>query len=258
MKTIIIEDEKVAAEALQTLIGEIDTTIQVAAVLQTIDESVEWFDTMPPPDLAFMDIHLADGSAFKIFEQTTVACPVIFITAYDEFALKAFEVNSIDYILKPVCAKELQRAINKFRNFKGTFDIDSKLLSGIKKPATCKSCFLIPFKDKLIPLSASDIATVFIDGKTLKIMTFDEKAYFIDSTLDEWMLQLDPSQFYRANRQYIISRQAIKDISIWFGGKLSVNLCVSTPEKVIVSKARVGHFKNWMSGLYNSSVSNFQ
>jgi len=252
MRTVIIEDEKVAAEALQALLGEIDATIEVAAVLQTIDESVEWFVTEPPPDLVFMDIHLADGSAFAIFEQVKIPCPVVFTTAYDEFALKAFEVNSIDYLLKPLDLKALQRAINKFRNLTVTqYDNNLliNLLSSIKQERTTyKSCFLIPVKDKLIPLATDDIALIYIDYKTLKALTLNEKVYLLDASLDEWMIQLNPAKFYRANRQYIISRNAIKDISLWFGGKLSINLTITPPERILVSKARAADFKAWMAG----------
>ena len=253
MKVVIIEDEIVAAQALQTLIEEVNPHIQVIAVLQSIDESVEWFQTCPAPDLVFLDIHLADGSAFTIFEKTNVSCPIIFTTAYDEYALKAFEVNSIDYLLKPVNKKDLERAIDKFKNF--TFhsdnntDLINKLLTSIKQnTVSYKSHFLVPEKDKLIPLTIHDIAYIFIDAKIVKAVTFNNRIYYLDWVLDDLMLQLNPVQFFRANRQYIIAHKAVKDISIWFGGKLSVNLTVSTPERILVSKARTGEFKKWFAG----------
>ncbi|MDR1722675.1 MAG: LytTR family DNA-binding domain-containing protein [Tannerella sp.] len=251
MRTVIIEDEKVAAEALQALLSEIDATIEVTAVLQTIDESVEWFVTEPPPDLVFMDVHLADGSAFAIFEQVKIPCPIVFTTAYDEFALKAFEVNSIDYLLKPIDRRALQRAINKFRNLTAIQDnnqLIANMLSVIKQERRYKSCFLIPVKDKLIPLATVDIALICIDDKSLKVLTLSGKTYLLNASLDEWMIQLDPALFYRANRQYIISRHAISDISVWFGGKLSVNLTVPSPDRILVSKARVADFKSWVAG----------
>jgi len=252
MKAIIIEDEVAAANALQALISEVEPEIEISAILQSIDESVEWFQTSPRPDLVFMDIHLADGSAFSIFEQVTISCPIIFTTAYDEFALKAFEVNSIDYILKPIDKRELSRAIQKFKNLaaRNLFDNNllTKLLYEIKQNSNVyKASFLIPVKDKFIPLSACDIACIYIDGKTLKALTFSGVSFNLDGTLDDWILQLDPKKFYRANRQYIIAKQAIKDASIWFGGKLSANLSVQTPERIIVSKARVGDFKKWFT-----------
>jgi two-component system LytT family response regulator len=253
MRAVIIEDEIAAAQALQVLIKEIDVDIEIVAVLQTIDESVEFFDTPPGIDLAFMDIHLADGSAFVIFERTVIPCPVIFTTAYNEYALKAFEVNSIDYILKPIERKSLQRAIDKYRNF--VFQpaennaLLKRLLESVRQSATTyKSCFLIPLRDKLILLAVADIACIFIDDRTVRALTVREKTFTLDQTLDDLMLQLDPSQFFRANRQYIIARRAVKDISIWFGGKLSVNLTVETPERIIVSKAKAGEVKEWLAG----------
>jgi two-component system LytT family response regulator len=251
MKALIVEDEVIAARALRSLVEEACPGVEVVAVLQSIDESVEWFETSPPPDLAFMDIHLADGSAFTIFEKTTVPCPVIFTTAYDEHALKAFEVNSIDYLLKPINKKDLERAINKYRHLSPRpgdhRDLIDKLLSSVRQPAY-RSCFLVPEKDKLIPLATRDIACIFIDARVVKAITRDRRVYYMDRVLDDLMLHLDPALFFRANRQYIIAREAVKDISLWFGGKLSVNLAFPVPEKILISKARAGEFKKWFAG----------
>jgi len=252
MKTIIIEDEEIAAQTLQDLLQKIDTSIDVLAVLPSIEESVEWFSLNPPPDLAFMDIHLADGSSFAIFEKTTVACPVIFTTAYDEYALKAFEVKSIDYLLKPVERKALERALSKFRDFspKPQFDpgMLTELVASVKANMTRgKSNFLIPHKDKLIPLSISKIAFIYSENKMTGIHTFDGEKHHIDASLDELYKQLDADNFFRANRQYIIARKAIKDMSQWFGSKLSVNLTVAVPEKIIIAKVRVSEFKGWFT-----------
>lgn len=253
MKAVIIEDEIVAAQALQTLIGEINPDIRIIAVLQSIDESVEWFRTSLLPDLVFMDIHLADGSAFTIFEKVNVSCPIIFTTAYDEYALKAFEVNSIDYLLKPINKQDLKRAIDKYKNFSFHPDINTnlinKLLKSLKQDtASYKSYFLVPEKDKLIPLATHDIAYIGIDSKMVKAITFDNRTYYMNLILDDLIRQLDPSLFFRANRQYIIAHKAVKDASLWFGNKLSVNLTVPTPDRIFVSKARVGEFKSWFVG----------
>ncbi|MDR3218842.1 MAG: LytTR family DNA-binding domain-containing protein [Dysgonamonadaceae bacterium] len=253
MKAVIIEDEIVAAKALQTLIQEVDADIQISAILQSIDESVEWFQTSPTPDVVFMDIHLADGSAFNIFEKTTISCPIIFTTAYDEYALKAFEVNSIDYLLKPINKKDLERAIHKYKHFSSypdkNLDLINKLLASLKQTnVTYKSYFLVPEKDKLIPLLVNDIATIYIDTKIVKAVTVGNRVYYLDQVLDDLMQQLDPALFFRANRQYIVSKKAIKDISIWFGSKLSINLSVSVPERILVSKVKVSEFKKWFAG----------
>ena len=250
MKAVIIEDESLAAQALQKLISEVSPETEIIAMLESIEDSVDWLGTHPMPDVLFMDIHLADGSSFAIFEQVEVTCPIIFTTAYDEYALKAFEVNSIDYLLKPINKDDLQRAINKYKALTSPIDnkehIDALMtqLGGKKK---YKSCFLIPERDKLIPLATNNIACIFIDLKTVKAISLDKHTFYLSQTLDELMNQLDPEAFLRANRQFIVSRHAIKDISIWFGNKLSLNLNVDVPEKIIVSKARVSEFKNWFA-----------
>ena len=252
MKTVIVEDEIFAAQALQGLIDEIDTTIEVLAVLQSAEDSIEWFDTHPVPDLVFMDIHLADGSSFAIFDAVNITCPIVFTTAYDEYALKAFEVNSIDYLLKPINRKDLERAINKYKNLMVGFDNNSalinKLMASLKQgERTYKSYFLVSERDKLIPLATADVACIFIDEKMVKAVTFAGRTYYLDQTLDELMLQLSPIDFFRANRQYIIARKAVKNMTVWFGGKLAVNLSVQTPEKIIVSKLKAGEIKRWIA-----------
>ncbi len=250
MKAIIIEDENAAAQSLQTLVQEIAPDIEVVVTLETIEESVEWFDENPMPNLVFMDIHLADGSSFAIFEKVEITCPIIFTTAYDEYALKAFEVNSIDYLLKPINKVDLERALNKYKNLAGVPEkasLDGLLqqMGNLKKKY--KTCFLLPERDKLIPLATSNIAYIFIDTKTVKAISMDNHTFYLSQTLDEIMSQLDPEVFFRANRQFIISRNAVKDLSVWFGNKLSINLIVPVPEKIIVSKARVGEFKTWFA-----------
>jgi Response regulator of the LytR/AlgR family len=249
MKTVIVEDEFIATQALERLIREVDKDIQVVAVLQSVEESIEWFSQNPAPDFVFMDIHLGDGSSFSIFDKTNITCPIIFTTAYDEYALKAFELNSIDYLLKPINKKDLERAIGKFRNFTSkndNTDMVANILATLQQTKDIyKSHFLIPYKDKLQPLAVDKIAFLYSEFKIAKITTFDGQAFMVDYSLDELSRQLDPSLFFRVNRQYIIAHKAIKDISIWFGGKLSVNLYVPTPEKIIVSRARVPGFKEW-------------
>ena len=250
MKALIIEDESIAAQALETLIKETSPETEIIDVLQTIEESVEWFEENPMPDLVFMDIHLADGSSFAIFEKVEITCPIIFTTAYDEYALKAFEVNSIDYLLKPINKADLERALKKFNSFASTPDKASlngllTQMGSLKKKY--KTCFLIPERDKLVPLATSNIAYIFIDTKTVKAVSKDGHTYYLNQTLDDIMAQLDPEVFFRANRQFIISREAVKDLSIWFGNKLAINLTVPVPEKIIVSKARVGEFKSWFA-----------
>lgn len=251
MKALIIEDEVLAAQSLQKLITEVAPDTEIIGVLQSIEESVAWFDENPMPDLVFMDIHLADGSSFAIFEQTQITCPIIFTTAYDEYALKAFEVSSIDYLLKPINRNDLMRAMNKYNNLVSAKSFDSQsLLEVIQKFKTNKnyrSCFLVPERDKLIPLPTANIAFIYIGDKSVKTITLDEHTYYMSQTLDEIMSQLNPNDFFRANRQFIVSRKAIKDMTIWFGNKLSLNLLVKIPEDIIISKAKVAEFKTWFA-----------
>ena len=251
MKALIIEDEILAAQSLQKLVTEVAPDTEIIGVLQSIEESVAWFNENPMPDLVFMDIHLADGSSFAIFEQVQITCPIIFTTAYDEYALKAFEVSSIDYLLKPINRNDLTRAMNKYKNLVADKSFDNQaLVELVQKIGTSKkykSCFLVPERDKLIPLATANIAYFYIDTKTVKAITLDEHTYYMSQTLDDIMLQLNPDDFFRANRQFIVSRKAIKDLTIWFGNKLSLNLLVKIPEEIIISKAKVSEFKNWFS-----------
>ncbi|MBQ4398687.1 MAG: response regulator transcription factor [Bacteroidales bacterium] len=247
MKALIIEDELMAAKTLKKLLGEVSPDTEIVGVLESIEDSVDWISQHPMPDLIFMDIHLADGSSFTIFDRVTVTCPVIFTTAYDEYALKAFEVNSIDYLLKPISKEALERAVAKYHNLGRGLEQQQleALLKHLGAKPKFKSCFLLPERDKLVPLPTSDIAYAYIDTKTVKLVTFDDKTFYMNQTLDDILAQLDPQMFFRANRQFLISRNAVKDVSVWFGNKLAINLTVETPEKVIVSKARVAEFKAW-------------
>jgi two-component system LytT family response regulator len=252
MKAIIVEDETLAAQNLKGILNEIGT-LEIIATLESVSETIAWFTLYDSPDILFLDIHLADGSAFEIFDRVKIDCPVIFTTAYDEYALKAFKVNSIDYLLKPIDIKSVRKALEKYRRLtagSGNRDTDlQNLLTYFKKNTVYKNNFLVPVKgDKLVPLNTDDIAYFFIDYGTVKSISLDNKTYNMDHTLDELEDMLNPEIFFRANRQFIISRKAIKDIDLWFNNRLSVNLKVSVPEKILVSKARVPEFKSWFVG----------
>lgn len=248
MKTLIIEDEELATRNLLSILEDIGG-FEVLATLESIADSVEWFELNQLPDIIFMDIHLADGSSFEIFKRVNITCPVIFTTAYDEYALPAFKVNSIDYLLKPIDKAEVKKALDKLKliskNDKGEIDI-YKLISMLKPEIEFKSHFLVNQKgDKLIPLNVDNIACLFIDTSVVKAITYDEKTYVMDNTLDEIYSMLNPKLFFRANRQYIITRKAIKDIDMWFNSRLSVNLKIPINDKILISKARISDFKKW-------------
>ncbi len=212
------------------------------------------------PELVFMDIHLADGSAFEIFNHVSITCPIIFTTAYDEYALRAFKVNSIDYLLKPIGKEDIEHAFNKLEGLQDVIDKHHpplpqqenellKLIHSLKKQENYKSHFLIPTKgDKLLPVSVDMIQLFYIKDCQVKVVLTDGTEYCFSQTLDELTDCLNPSLFFRANRQYLISREAIKDIDLWFNSRLSINLRYSgIKEKILVSKARVAEFKEWFS-----------
>lgn len=251
MKALIIEDEILASRHLKKILDEVGN-MEVIDTLESIAETVEWFGSNPQPDLVFMDIHLADGIAFEIFNHVTINCPVIFTTAYDEYALRAFKVNSVDYLLKPVEVSDIQTALKKLKTLSG-HDAMQDTLTGLmdffRRGQKYRTHFLIPVKgDKLMPVRVSDLACFCIDTGIVKAITFDGRTFRIDNTLDEISDMLDPDNFFRANRQYIISREAVRDVDFWFSGRLSLNLKVETPEKIVLSKARVPEFKSWFSG----------
>ena len=250
MNALIIEDEELAARNLTNILKEIGN-IKTIAILESIADTVEWFEVNDLPDLVFMDIHLADGSAFEIFKMIRIDCPIIFTTAYDEYALQAFKVNSIDYLLKPIALADLKKALDKREIVSGnnpkSTDL-SKLLSMIKPSVEYKTHFLVSQKaDKLIPLKTGEIAFIYIETGIVKAIDYKGKSFVIENTLDELAAMLDPKQFFRANRQFIISRNAIKDIDLWFNSRLSVNLIVQIPEKILISKVRISVFKDWFA-----------
>ncbi len=251
MKVVIVEDEIMAAQTLRKLIAEIRSDFIIETVLQTVEECIEWFEINPAPDLIFMDIHLADGSSFSIFEKVKITSPIIFTTAYNEYALEAFEVNSIDYLLKPINKTRLTKAIMKFGNFSFKNDnseIISKLMESLnEKQNKKKTHFLVPYKDKLLPLAIENIAYIYSEMKIAKAITFEGNSYTLDYSLDELLRNLNTEQFFRVNRQFIVSHAAIKDLSVWFLGKLAVNLKVPIDEKIFVSKSRVSDFKDWFT-----------
>lgn len=247
MKVLIIEDETAAAKNLSALLEKVDPSVEILDVLETISDSVEWFTKNQAPDMVFMDIHLSDGRAFNIFDNVEVHAPIIFTTAYDQYALEAFKVNSIDYILKPIKEEDLSRALEKFRKLSKAEINDYVERTNTKFTNKVKS-FLISVRDKLIPLPVDQIAYFYTTSEKVIAVNFDGKPFPIDRSLDHLVTMLDEDDFFRANRQFIISRSAISDMSLWFGSRLAVNLKVETPEKIVISKARVSDFKRWFVG----------
>lgn len=247
MQTIlIIEDEALAAEHLRRLLLDIIPGATVLPPLQSIEESVEYFNDEHSikPNLCFMDIHLADGLAFHIFDHATVECPIIFTTAYDQYALDAFKAGGVDYLLKPIAADDLQHAIDKLGRLGVTVsrkDIDALAA----KLHSYSTHFLIPVHDRLIPVEISQVACFYLEDKVPRAIFYDGREQTMDRPLDAIMDQLNPETFFRANRQYIVAHHAIAEINLWPISKLALTLSVATPSRIVISKARVAEFKHW-------------
>ena len=246
-RVIIVEDEAGVAANLQYMLTDVAPDMPVLAVLSGVEQTAAWLAANKRPDLAFFDIQLEDGLSFEIFKKAVVDFPVIFTTAYDQYALDAFKTNGIDYLLKPVNEDDLRRSLQKYEQLTRPVDagVIERILQSVSKPLT----FLVHFKDKLIPVPAADIAFFYIDNGLVHGCTHTQQVYPIEHTLDELEALLHPQEFFRANRQFIIQRSALKDAVLYFNGRLSLNMKPASSEAVLVSKARVPVFKNWMKGL---------
>ncbi|MBR5886087.1 MAG: response regulator transcription factor [Alistipes sp.] len=248
MKVLIIEDETAAAKNLRSVLKSVTPDAQIIETIDTVVDAVEWFKSNAAPDLVFMDIHLSDGESFKIFDMVEVTVPVIFTTAYDQYALKAFQTSGIDYLLKPIQEDEVRRAVDKWRLLTGVdkSDYKQKVDTLISEQRDERQSFLVRFRDKLIPVSQNDIAYCYTSEEKVYAFGYNGERYPMEHTLEALQGMLSAKKFYRANRQFIISRDAVVDVSVWFGSRLSVNLKVEIPEKIIVPKARVPEFKQWL------------
>ncbi len=249
MRVLIVEDETAAYENMVEALRAADPEIEIAGNTESVSQTEEWLRANPLPDLIFMDIHLSDGSAFLLFDRMTVETPVVFTTAYDQYALDAFRVNSIDYLLKPVKPDELRRALDKFHRWMPA-DMSgylSRLMSLAPKPSY-KDRLLIPFRDKLLPVSLADVSCFYTTNKQTLICLTDGTRYAYAKTLEQIMAMLNPSRFIRANKQHIVARDSVREITVWFDSRLLVKLYVETPEPIYISKNRATEFKAWMAG----------
>lgn len=248
MRVVIIEDETAAAQNLTAILNKLYPDIEIVATIDTVVDSIDFFRSTPAIDLVFMDIHLADGASFRIFESVEVATPIIFTTAYDQYAIEAFKVNSIDYLLKPINETDITRAINKWQLLTSAErkEYTSRVASVAQNRPT-EQVFLVHFRDKIIPLQSRDIAFLHTFEERVTAYCFNGEKYQIDLTLEALQSKLPNDDFFRANRQFIVSRKAVKDISVWFGSRLSLNLAVETPERIVIPKARVHEFKSWLT-----------
>ncbi len=252
MRTIIIEDEEYAARRLENLIRECDPAIEIVAKLQSVKESVAWFKVNPHPDLIFLDIQLEDDLSFAIFEQTQVQSKIIFTTAFDEYAIKAFKLKSIDYLLKPINKDELCQAITKYQQWDSEKNVlvDPVELRNLLLPnqPTFRNRFMVSVGDKLKTIYVEDIAYFFSTSGITFVVTNDKRQYSVDLSLDTLREQLDPQHFFRINRQYFVRLSAIANVVLYPKSRLKVVLNPQTDETIFVSLEKVPEFKRWMDG----------
>jgi DNA-binding LytR/AlgR family response regulator len=251
-KCLIIEDEFAASSHLAALLKKVQPDIEVLAIVESIKEGILWFNGHPEPDLIFSDIQIADGLSFSIFDSVRPRSPIIFTTAFDEYAIKAFKLNSIDYLLKPIDEESISFSLKKFREqqlLTGTRIIDLMQAARLEKP-NFRHSFLVRYQDRLLPVTTEEVMASYIDNGIVYLLLQNGKQYIVDLNLDDLQQQLDPGHFFRANRQFIIARKAIHDMALHFNGRLLVNLKVKTPEEIFISKERVSAFKRWFEALY--------
>lgn len=253
MNIVIIEDELLTAEDMAEIIGQLGEEIHISAVLHSVKDACRYFEEAPVVDLIFSDIQLGDGLSFEIFRTSRVDAPIIFCTAYDEYALDAIKSNGIDYILKPYTVESIQRAIAKYDRLKRLFvpvEIDYEKLirsiTGVSKPDDETGSILVYYKDKILPLGFDEIALCYVDGEFVRLHCFDSKSYIVSQALDE-LEKLTKGGFFRVNRQYLVNRRAVLDANHYPPRKYIVNLSIPFKEALVVSKNRTAAFLQWLT-----------
>lgn len=252
MNVIIIEDEHLTAERIATLLKKIDPGIEIRASLDSVKRSVEWFSSHENPDLVFMDIQLADGLSFDIFDKVKIEVPVIFITAYQEYAIRAFKVNSVDYLLKPVSEDDLRAAMSKYGRYhnmeQGIPQIGGALLQRIRDMihSPHKNRFMVRVGDHIRTVEIEQILYFYSLQKGTYLHTTDRHNYVVDYTLGKLEELLDPVMFHRINRRYLITHGAITDVITLSSGKLKVQLLHSDDDEIYISRERIASFKSWL------------
>ncbi|WP_461039075.1 LytR/AlgR family response regulator transcription factor [Spirosoma harenae] len=256
MNVLLIEDEELAALRLTKLLAEVAPQIRIANTTDSVESTVNYLQAKPSLDLIFMDIELADGQSFEIFEQTTVPAPVIFTTSYDEYAIKAFKVNSIDYLLKPIKQPELAASLQKFEQLNRQHEASTRQLKAIQtlvrhlrqqnQATDYRRRFLVRHLSQWLPIETSEIAYFHSEDRVTLLHTAKGQKFTLDYTLDELDSMLDPAQFFRASRQFIVSVQSVQQIHPHFNHKLKLALLPSPAEEVLVSRERATEFKKWM------------
>lgn len=254
MKALIIEDESFAADRLEKLTNLCDPSIEIVARLESVTESVEWLSNNTHPDLIFLDIHLEDGLSFKIFEKVKVESPIIFTTAFDEYAIKAFKLKSIDYLLKPITQEDLSRAIEKYKNWGGggkkLVDVNELYEIITNKNVSTRERFSVVVGQKIKSIEVKDIAYFFSTSGITFVVMKSKNQYSLDQSLDSLISELDPKSFFRVNRQYLIGLHAIENVHIFPKSRLKIDLNPPTAEGgIFVSIDKVVEFKKWIDGV---------
>jgi two-component system response regulator LytT len=254
MKIVIVEDEILTAEDLKDVILQVEPQAEIVATLHSIKEAMQYFKTHELPQLIVSDIQLGDGLSFEIYTALDIKVPIIFCTAYDEYAIKAFNANGIHYVLKPFNTTKIKEAFDKFHQLRHTFtnwaqSIEDVLSALQHSQATHKkvTSLLVHYQNKVIPFKLSEIAIFFIKNDATLLYTFDQQSYVVNKTLDE-LQQLDPDLFFRANRQFIVNRNAIKEASHYLARKMSLELTLPFEGTITISKEKVSQFFEWLSG----------
>lgn len=247
-RILILEDEKPNADRLKRLLKSIKPKAEVLAVLDSIENSVKWFDENEPPDVAMMDVRLSDGLSFEIFKKVKITCPVIFTTAYDEYAVQAFKYNSIDYLLKPIEPEELKAAIEKLESM-SIGAIGGKSLEGLLnffRPKDYRNRFLLPYRDGYKTILVNDVAYFYSELKITRAKLNSGSEETVPQTMEELEQQLNPKIFFRANRQYIIHIDAIRQVHNYFNGRLKINIRNNPGTEIIVSREKTALLKGWL------------
>ena len=244
IKVAIIEDEKPAVEKLKQLLSNTGENIRIEHIMGSVEDSVNWLSNHPAPDLIFMDIQLSDGISFEIFESVKITSPVIFTTAFDAYAIRAFKVNSIDYLLKPIDSELLANAIKKFKDHHPTGSANQIAQIISEMPVRYKSRFLIKTGVHFKSVAVSDIESFFIQERSTFLLTKEVKTLDIDYSLDQLEKMVDPEDFFRANRNYLINIHFIKDMIGYSGSRIKVKMLYGNyPDPIIISRERVNAFK---------------
>lgn len=249
MNVLIVEDEKPTALRLKDLLHVIDSNLNIIGLIRSVKEGIHWFNNNPMPDLIFQDIQLTDGNCFDIFDAVDIDAPVIFTTAFSEYAIESFKVNSIDYLVKPFDIDQLQAAVDKFKRLKNAYQpLDKELLHEIFKSQTSvfKKRFLVKRGQNYLTINSKDIAYLISEDGLTFATSFNKEKYIVNSSIGDLGNQMDPEFFYQINRKIIVNVNSVKNISTWFNSRLHLTLSPGNEEEVIVSRERVNGFKEWL------------